>query len=135
MRVKYPIENLENRIEVVASSLPNLTNLSCIGYALVHCDFTKRYSGLFSVVAYPKYIILSEEENVIIQKDYIIVGLDFILEYLNDEWVNELIESLCFRNDESNFGRWREKVKEIILNYIADNKEEFSDVYLELILG
>lgn len=135
MRVKYPINNLDNRIEVVANSLPSLINLPCIGYALIHGDFTKCYFGVLGVWAYPDYIISTKEENVNRQKKYIITGLDFALEYLSDDWIDELIVRLRFRNTESELGRWKTKVKEIIFGYIADNKNEFSEIYLELMLG
>jgi len=140
MRVKYPIDNLDNRIKLVANSYSSLINLPLIGYALMHSDFTNNRSGLSSVTIhpisdYPDYIALREEENINKQKDYIIIGLDFALEYLNEEWINDLIRSLRFRNGESDFGRWRKKVKEIILGYITNNKEEFSEIYLELMLG
>lgn len=135
MRVKYPIDHLDNRIELVADSFPSLIYLTCIGYALIHGDFTNCHFSVLGVCDYPNYIILIKEENVNRQKDYIIIGLDFALEYLSDEWINGLIKRLHYRSIDSETKKWEAKVKEIIVEYIADNKNEFSDIYLELMLG
>jgi len=135
MRVKYPIDNLENRIELVTNSVPSLINLGYIGYGLIHGDFTKCYSSILGVCEFPDYFVLRNGENVNKQKKYIIAGLDFVLEYLSDEWINELIVRMRFGNAGIGTGIWKTKVEEIILNYIADNKNEFSDIYLEMMLG
>lgn len=148
MRIKYPIDNLENRKWAMTNNIfeIRLSNLQRFGYMLKHGDFSNEikeasFSDLknctpydFCEMEYGNYDVMYYEE----QKELILITIDFIINYLSIDLIGciindprEVYSALVYKPH----AYYKQKIKNIIVEYVEENKEEFPEVYLELMLG
>ena len=104
MRVEYPVDNLENRLDGI-EKLYTAVSLSCaveIGYIIKHGDFTNKLNikkstvdALSEIFRLPSKFIYYPTRATSVDKElvyYFNIGVDFMLSYLPKEDKNILIE-------------------------------------------
>lgn len=141
MRVEYPIDNLENRLDALEKIFASvsLTNAVEIGYIMKHGDFTNKLNPKNSIVdtlleifrvpikfVYYSLRATSVDEGLFY---YFNIGVDFMLSYLSKEDKNILIDEAKGGMDSKCWGV--SKFKE----YVVNNKFDFPDEYLGVMLG
>jgi len=144
MRVKYPVDNLENRKWAMTNNIfeIRLSNLQRFGYMLKHGDFSNVDKEVlfncspydFCEMEYSNYDVEYCEE----QRELILITIDFIINYLPIDLIGciindprEVYSALVYKPH----AYYKQKIKNIIADYIEENKEEFPEAYLELTLG
>lgn len=151
MRVKYPIDNLENRKKAMLCNVYRiqLNNLQELGYMLKHGDFSQGkmkeilerhdrngvnfYFHVNYFCDFPCDIgVISLYKE---QREYILIALDFVISYLPIEYTKEIIFSDIEFFKGTELGEDMIVTRNIAVNYIEENKEEFPEIYLELKLG
>jgi len=138
MRVKYPLNNLERKIDLsIKDDAINYYRMSYIGYLIVYGDFTiepiEPIAHLSDTVPDAgqyhnksmRFTTGSKDEEFI---EWTKIGTDFCLSYIKK--YGELFATL----QEGYLGNSALAEKNIIEEYIIDNKDEFPDAYLEMML-
>lgn len=141
MRVEYPTNNLENRLDAIEKLFATVSLSSAVevGYIMKHGDFTNKLNSKKSTVdillrdfrvpkkfVYYSLIATSVDERMFYYFD---IGVDFMLSYLSKEEKNILIneansgmDSMCW-----GVGKFKE--------YVANNRFDFPDEYIGVMLG
>lgn len=141
MRVEYPIDNLENRLDAIEKLFATVSLSSAVevGYIMKHGDFTNKLNSKKGTVdtllrnfGMPiKFVYYSLRADLIDEGllYYFNIGVDFMLSYLSKEEKNILINEANGGMDSRCWGV--SKFKE----YVANNRFYFPDEYIGVMLG
>lgn len=127
MRVKYPLEDLEEKIELIEEfcfGQVEFYNLAYIG-KLVCAPLSSIKEIETKNGKIPKLDINHSLKNPYSDSLYILIGLDFSIKYLSNDlyYLKNYIKLPPTSPSEK-----------ICRQYIIDNKEEFFELYLDLML-